>query len=302
MHSADDVYELYPDSVPPGLVLIHNLTGFLDAGAAGHLAAQHLLSTLDHETVARFDIDLMFDYRARRPRMTFLTDHYGQIDLPELLISMLRDEAGQPFLLLHGPEPDFGWRRFATAVDEIVTELDISVVIGMHAVPWPAPHTRPIGVTAHSPDPALIAGRSPWVGDLEIPGHVAGLLEISLDAGGHAAMGFVAHVPHYLSGSEHPASSVALLENVMAQTHLALPLDGLREAARRTDVDIDAQVRGSDDNQEAVRLLEAQYDALLASRGSDALTLDPADLPSGDDIAAQVEQFLAQREARGTDG
>ena len=31
----------------------------------------------------------------------------------------------------------------------------------------------------------LLAGRAPWVGDLEIPGHVAGLLEISLDAGGH---------------------------------------------------------------------------------------------------------------------
>ena len=75
MQAPDDLYDLYSDSVPPGLVLLHNLTGFLDAGAAGSLAVGHLLSTLEHETVVSFDIDSLFDYRARRPRMTFLTDH-----------------------------------------------------------------------------------------------------------------------------------------------------------------------------------------------------------------------------------
>jgi hypothetical protein len=87
----------------------------------------------------------------------------------------------------------------------------------------------------------------------------------------------------------------------MAQTGLALPLDSLREAARRTDVEIAAQVQSNDENQEAVRMLEAQYDALLASRASDVTLLDQVDLPSGEDIAAQVEQFLAQRDANGRD-
>jgi len=301
MQRPDELYELYADDVPPGQVLIHTLSGFLDAGAAGNLAVAHLLDSLEGDTVVEFDIDSLFDYRARRPRMTFMTDHYGEIDLPRLVVTQLRDQTGQPFLLLHGPEPDFGWRRFAAAVEEVVEELDVSLVVGMHAVPWPAPHTRPIGVTAHSPDRELLAGRAPWVGDLEIPGHVAGLLEITLDAAGHRSMGFVAHVPHYLSGSEHPASAVALLENVIAQTGLVLPLDELREAARRTDREIDTQVTGSTENAEAVRMLEAQFDALLASRTPEASLLDQSDLPSGDDIAAQVEQFLAQRDARGSD-
>ena len=301
MQVPDDLYDLYSDAVPPGLVLLHNLTGFLDAGAAGSLAVGHLLSTLEHETVVNFDIDSLFDYRARRPRMTFLTDHYGQIDLPELTISMVYDQTEQPFLLMHGPEPDFGWQRFCAAVEEIVTEYDISLVMGMHAVPWPAPHTRPIGVTTHSADPSLLAGRAPWVGDLEVPGHVAGLMEITLDAAGHRSMGFVAHVPHYLSAAEHPSAAVALLESVIAQTGLALPLDALREAARRNDVEIDAQVAGSEDNQEAVRMLEVQFDALLASRAPDSMLLPTTDLPTGDDIAAQVEQFLAQRDAHGSD-
>lgn len=301
MQSPDELYDFYADSVPPGLVMIHNLTGFLDAGAAGNTVANHLLSSLEGELVVSFDIDSLYDYRARRPRMTFLTDHYGQIDLPELSVTMLRDQTGQPFLLMHGPEPDFGWQRFAAAVEEVVTEFDVQLVVGMHAVPWPAPHTRPIGVTAHSADSSLLAGRAPWVGDLEVPGHMAGLLEITLDAAGHRAMGFVAHVPHYLSGAEHPASSVALLENVISQTGLALPLDSLREAARKSDLEIDAQVRSSDDNREAVRMLEAQYDAMVASRGPETAPFTQADLASGDDIAAQVEHFLAQRDAHGSD-
>lgn len=301
MQTPDELYDVYSDAVPPGLVLVHNLTGFLDAGAAGYLAVNHLLSSLEHETVVRFDIDSLYDYRARRPRMTFLSDHYGQIDLPELVISMLRDQTGRPFLLMHGPEPDFGWQRFTAAVEEVVTDFGVNLVVGMHAVPWPAPHTRPIGVTTHSADPDLLSGRAPWVGDLEVPGHVAGLLEMVLDAGGHKSMGFVAHVPHYLSGSEHPSSAVALLENVIAQTGLVLPLDALREAARRTDVELDAQVNASDENSEAVRMLEAQFDAMLASRAPDATLLPTTDLPTGDDIAAQVEQFLAQRDAQGFD-
>ena len=39
-------------------------------------------------------------------------------------------------------------------------------------------------------------------------------------------------------------------------------------------------------------LTEAQFDALLASRAGDVTMLDQANLPTGDDIAAQVEQCV----------
>jgi hypothetical protein len=82
---------------------------------------------------------------------------------------------------------------------------------------------------------------------------------------------------------------------------LALPLDALRESARRSDVEIDAQVQSSEDNREAVQMLEAQFDALLANRASNGSDLPTADLPMGEDIAAQVERYLAQRDSHGTD-
>ena len=39
----------------------------VDAGQAGRLAAEHLLATLPHRVLVRFDVDQLYDYRARRP-------------------------------------------------------------------------------------------------------------------------------------------------------------------------------------------------------------------------------------------
>lgn len=232
--------------------------------------------------------------------MTFLSDHYDQVDLPELLLHEVHDTEGTRFLVLHGPEPDFGWLRFVSAVTALVDRLDVALTVGMHAVPWPAPHTRPVGITAHATDRGLISDRTSWVGALEVPGHVAGLLELRLGETGHPAMGFAAHVPHYLAAVDHPRAAVALLEAVMSATGLALPIDSLREAATRADLEIAAQVAASPENSQAVQALEMQYDAFVDQRGLPMLGED-GELPSGDEIAAQVEQFLAQRDADGRD-
>ncbi|MCB0916289.1 MAG: PAC2 family protein [Actinobacteria bacterium] len=276
-------------------IMLHSLSGFLDAGSAGRLAVEHLLEVTEHTTIATFDVDVLYDYRARRPRMTFLTDHYGEVDLPELRVDRLEDAAGRPFLLLHGPEPDFKWQRFATDAVWLAKEFDISLALGMHAVPWPAPHTRPVNVTAHSNDPALIVDRRAFVGDLEVPAHMAGFLEMSLGVQDVPAMGFAAHVPHYLSASQYPRAAVALLEAISAQTGLLLPLDDLRDQAKSADDDISLQVSGEAENVEAIKLLEQQYDDFMArfeqaGESDDINELDPKE------FVDQVERFLADRE------
>jgi hypothetical protein len=73
-------------------VLVHALSGFLDAGGARALAVGHLLAAHESRTVAEFDVDALYDYRARRPRLVFDTDHYASIDYPELLLSEVRDK------------------------------------------------------------------------------------------------------------------------------------------------------------------------------------------------------------------
>jgi proteasome assembly chaperone (PAC2) family protein len=291
----ENLYEIHTDDVDLGSpVLVHALSGFLDAGAARQLAVAHLLDTLEHRTIGTFDVDAIYDYRARRPRMVFDTDHYDSLQWPELLLTEVKDRQGTGFLLLHGPEPDFAWQTFTAAVVQIAERFSVRRSIGLNAIPWPAPHTRPVGVTAHATDPSLVSGRPTFVGAIEVPGHLAGGVEIALGAAGHEAMGFAAHVPHYLTQVEFPRAALALLEEVATAGALDVDLTALAVRADISDREIDEQVSGNLENVEAVRALEVQYDALLRGAESALPMAEDGELPSGDEIAEQLEAFLRE--------
>lgn len=282
---------------PEGLgspVLLHGLTGFMDAGGAARLAVEYILDATEHHRLATFDIDEIFDYRARRPRMVFDTDHYAEVAMPQLAVDAVVDEHGERFLLLHGVEPDLAWSQVTNAIIELIKALNTRLVVGIHAIPWPAPHTRPVNVTVHGTEPELLSGYRPWVGSLEVPGSLSALLEYRLGKLGVPAIGYAAHIPHYLVQAEFPRGAVTLLESVAAGTGLALPLGELREAAEQADADIAIQIATNAENLEAVATLEAQYDAMMAARDDDSG--NPAALANEADLAEQVEVFLAKLE------
>ncbi|MFP5347390.1 MAG: PAC2 family protein [Actinomycetes bacterium] len=288
-----------------GPVLLHALQGFVDAGGAASLATRHLLAELPSRPLARFDVDQVLDYRARRPRMEFREDHFESVEMPELVLHLVKDAEDHPFLVLTGPEPDFQWQRFTAAVLQLVERTGTELTIGLHGIPWAAPHTRPVGLTPHASDRSLIAGRPRWVGDVSVPGHASALLELRLAEAGHTTMGFTAHVPHYLAAAEFPPASVTLLDAVSETTGLALPTLRLREAGVDVLTEVDKQVAASPDTQEAVHQLEVQYDAVAAGRtlegpGLLSPSLPADEMPDGDELAADFERYLRQLGESGT--
>jgi predicted ATP-grasp superfamily ATP-dependent carboligase len=295
-----DLYEAEPGAPTPDrdLVMLYYLDGFIDAGAAGRLLAAHLLGTLDHQRIAKFDVDSLLDYRSRRPVMTFSKDHWEDYDTPALELSLLRDGAGTPFLLLSGLEPDREWDAFTAAVSQLSASLGARLAVGFHGIPMGVPHTRQLGVTAHATQAGLIEGYRPLVDKLQVPGSAAALLEYRLGGENRAAIGFAVHVPHYLAQAAYPAAAVTLLESVQRVTGLDLPADALRESARRTDLEIARQVEGSAEVAEVVHALEEQYDAFTADRES--LLADNAEpMPTAEELGAQFERFLAEQQGRG---
>src|SRR6201992_1210220 len=177
-----DPRELYEvDSEVPelhGAVLLHYFDGFMDAGSAGRLTAEHLLGTLEHRVVARFDVDRLIDYRSKRPTMVYVTDHWESYDEPELVVHLLHDTDGTPFLLLKGPEPDHEWERFSKAVRALNERWGVRLTVGMHGIPMGVPHTRPLGVTGHATRPELVGEFQPVLNRLQVPGSVGALLEL----------------------------------------------------------------------------------------------------------------------------
>jgi hypothetical protein len=278
-----------------GPVLVHALEGYSDAGHAIRLAAAHLKAALDTELVASFAIDELLDYRSRRPLMTFKIDHFTNYDDPELSLYALRDSVGTPFLLLAGMEPDLKWERFVTAVRLLAERLGARQTIGLGTVPMAVPHTRPITMTAHSNNGELIADFQPWISEIQVPGSASNLLEYRMAQHGHEVVGFTVHVPHYLTQTDYPAAAQALLEQVAKTGSLRLPLTALAEAATDIRDKIDEQVQASAEVAQVVAALERQYDAFIDAQENRSLLTHDEDLPSGDELGAEFERFLAQQ-------
>lgn len=276
-------------------VLLHALTGFVDAGGAGRVAKEHLLSALDSRVVATFDVDQLFDYRSRRPLMRFAADHWESYDEPRLELHSLSDDHNVPFLLLTGPEPDLQWERFIAAVTHLIKDLDVRLTVGIHAIPMSVPHTRPPGVTAHGTRPELIAGHEPWIANVQVPASITNLLEYRLGQQGHDAIGFAAHVPHYLAESEYPQAAELLLTSVSRATGLLLPTEKLRVAAENVRAEVERQLTENQQASAVVRALEEQYDAFMRGRGTSLLT-EPSALPTADELGAELERFLAEHQ------
>ncbi len=281
--------------VPRGLPLVIALTGFTDAGSAVAQVIDHFRGDLEPIPLVVFDNDALLDYRARRPIVAFDQDHLTDYRPPRLELSLAHDAIGQPFLLLAGYEPDFAWESFARTVLALTDEYDAATVTWVHAIPMPVPHTRPIGTTVSGTRAELTAAHSVWKPHTEVPATAGHLLEYRFAQAGAAVAGFVLLVPHYLGDTEYPAAALAALDSLTVATGLVFSGDDLREENREYLEKVGEQVAGSDELSRMVEGLEERYDAYMAGSTLATPMIHTGDLPSADELAAELERFLANR-------
>jgi hypothetical protein len=292
VHIVDEVPEL--EGRTP--VLLMALAGFLDAGNAAALTVAHLAAEDVGRVVASFDIDEFYDYRARRPPLTFHEDRYTDYEAPRLVVRLMTDGRGSSYLLLAGPEPDMRWEAFARGVRAVVEHFGVRLVVSLGSVPMAVPHTRPVPLTNHATAKRLLVQQNPWKGEIRIPSSAQAVTEVRLGEWGHDAVGFVAHIPHYVAQLDYPQAALALLEGVEEVSGLEWDHDVLRAAGDARQVEIATQIEDSDEVRTVVQGLEQQYDAFHSaghSAGSNLLAEDEP-LPSAEELGAQFEQFLAR--------
>ncbi len=293
VHIVDDVPELSGRAEGP--VLVVALDGFLDAGNASALASTHLTGAVDRAAWSPASRSTSSTTTARRrPPLTFVEDHYADYEAPRLVVRLMQDKLGSAYLLMSGPEPDIRWEAFAKAVRTVVEHFDVRLVVSLGSVPMAVPHTRPVQLTNHATSHRLLVQENVWRGEIRVPASAQSLLELRLGEWGHDAMGFVAHIPHYVAQFDYPQAAVALLEGLEDVTGLQWELDTLKEAGEARQVEIATQIADSDDVRDVVSGLEQQYDAYHSKAAN--LLADDEPLPSGEEIGAQFEQFLARLE------
>jgi hypothetical protein len=73
--------------------------------------------------------------------------------------------------------------------------------------------------------------------------------------------------------------------------------DELREENREYLEKVQEQVGGSDELQRMIETLEERYDAYMAGATNATPIIHTGDLPTADEIAAELERYLATRPA-----
>ncbi|HXQ19349.1 MAG TPA: PAC2 family protein [Acidimicrobiales bacterium] len=270
-------------------VLVISLDGWVDAGLGSATAVAALLAgAYDDDVLITFDGDHFLDQRARRPVAHVVNGVTTELTWPKTQIRIAKDLLGNDMLFLIGPEPDFHWRGFVDAVVEIARTYGVRLAVAFGAFPAPAPHTRPVKLAATAPERSqeLVARVGVVQGELEVPAGVSAALELGFGAAGIDAITLWARVPHYVAAMPYPDASAALVDGLAALSGLALDSSGLRRAAESSRRQVDEVIAGNPQHLAMVHKLEATLDA---SEGN-PLGLD--DLPSGDEIAAELERFL----------
>lgn len=280
-------FDLHPDVSVDAPLLVLGLEGFIDAGLGAGTAIAHLLEARPTEVVATFDADRFLDFRDRRPLVRISDGVPDRVTWPAIEVRATSDRAGRDILILVGPEPDLAWRTFVTALVDLGRQLGVREVIGLGAFPLAVPHTRPVRLAATATS-AELAGRVGVVkGTHTVPASIHFAVQEAFGEAGVPAAGLWARVPHYAANMPFPAASAALLDGLAAVGGLDLDVSELHASAARAAVRIDQLIAASPEHAEMVRQLEAAADAEEAPP-----PFDPSEMPTGDEIVAELERFL----------
>lgn len=282
-----------PDLERP--VLVCAFTGWNDAAEAASVAVATLGSSWGAERIGRFESEEFFDFQATRPQIKLIDGITREIEWPENVLwatsRSVEAAGGRGAVFLSGPEPNLRWRTFSRTVVELARELGVEMVVTLGALLADVPHSRPIAVNANSQDPALIEGLGLSPSQYEGPTGITGVLHRMCADAGLPSVSFWASVPHYLPAVPSAPAALALLESFSELLGVEVEVGGLRKSAEEYQEQVSAAVARDPDLTSYVRMLEERYDAQGPGEPN---------IPSGDDLARELEDFL--RNQRGEDG
>ena len=282
-----DLYELHERPELDDPVLVVALEGWIDAGFGAGRAVETLIGQADSTHVATFDADALLDFRARRPVMHLVDGVNTGLTWSTTEVHALTAPNGTQILLLNGVEPDHAWHAFADAVRDLAIDLGVRMQIGFGAFPSGVPHTRPVSVSATASSDDLAASLGFVRGTIDVPAGVEAVIERRFSEAGLPAVGVWAQVPHYAATMRYPAASARLIEvlNQLAGTDFDLG-DLPSEIAEIRDR-IDTLIADNPEHVAMLRQLEQQAD--------ESTQAQITDLPSGDDLAEELQQFLREQ-------
>ncbi len=277
------IYELDDPGDLNAPAMIAAFDGWVNAGAVGTEAAEHIAG--DGPVIARFDPDSLYDFRVNRPAVTFVGGVTESVEWPELTLRQTR-VGDRDLLVLTGTEPNWHWQQLGSSVADLAARLGVVEWVSLGGIPSAAPHTRATRLLTTASRPELISEEEQLPeGILRVPGAAVSIVEHYVVDQGVPAVGFWAQVPHYVGGTYH-AGVVTLVERVARHCGVTIALGTLVDDAAGQREQLDQILETQPQARQYVEQLEAVADA-------------QSEMPSGEEIAAEIERFLAESTGEG---
>jgi hypothetical protein len=272
-------------------VLISAFTGWNDAAEAASVTLATFRDAWEARRFGAFDAEEFFDYQTTRPQIKLVEGVTRRVEWPENLVSATASSVeaagGRGAVLLSGPEPNFRWRAFSGAVIELAKELGVEVVVTLGALLADVPHSRPVAVAANSQDSALVESLGLSASRYEGPTGITGVLHRACAEAGLPSVSFWASVPHYLPAVPSAPGALALVESLSNLLRIEVDTSNLERGAAAYQEQVSAAVSQDSDLSSYVRMLEERFDSQTSR--------EPKNLPSGDELARELENFLREQ-------
>ncbi|MFI5047026.1 MAG: PAC2 family protein [Acidimicrobiia bacterium] len=263
-------------------VMVVSLSGWIDAGVAGagsmavlgdQLASQRAFGTIDLA-------DLM-DLQQTRPVVSLADGVTRTIAWPS--IDFVAGNAGRDVVLCRGPEPSLRWRAVLGAIVDVATRLGVARAFTLAGIPSMVSHRRPVTIMSTATSRDLVDEVGAFRNDYLGPTGAQTALQVLLGEAGIPTIALWAQVPHYVSQGASPPAIRALLARLRDLGGLSLDLTVLDEQADAYARRVDEGLAERPDVAEAIAAIESSSDATAAIEEN---------LPSGDELASEIEKFL----------
>ncbi len=272
-------------------VLIAGFTGWNDAAEAASLAVRTMGEQWEARRFGAFDGEEFFDYQTTRPQIKLVEGVTRTVEWPENELSATEARVGalggRGAILLSGPEPNFRWRAFSQAVVNLARELDVRLVVTLGALLADVPHSRPVSIAANAQDHSLVENLGLTASRYEGPTGITGVLLRYCASKDLPSVSFWASVPHYLSSVPSAPAALALLQSLSNLLGTSFDTTHLNSTSEDYQRQVSVAVAQDSDLASYVRMLEERYDAQTES--------GERNLPSGDELARELERFLREK-------
>ena len=278
-------------------VLVCAFYGWNDGGEAATLSALFLRQQLRAQQFCELDPDEFYDFQEVRPIVSLGEDDTRRMAWPENSFSWGSLPSGNDIAVMVGIEPQNRWKHYSRSVLEVARESGAELVVTLGGFLADTPHTRPVPVTG-SADGELADQLGLAPSSYEGPTGIVGVIHEACRDAGVPSASLWAAVPHYIQASPNPKAALALLSRLALLLDTRFDTTKLSQDAVSFEREVSQHVSNDEKISRYVRELETRADERAED---DADEESPPLIASGDDIAAQIERYLAEREETSED-